>query len=153
VLRHNRRDLDGMARILVAVSARAEALLGGPETAAVPWQEAWSLALVAERRRDVDLAAAWARSLASDATTPDLSLPAVIDAVRLLKRRAAWPQVAALLATGLNRWPDDPRLHYEAAVFYEHRIKDLERALDHATALGEPRRLARLRARSLREQS
>lgn len=151
VLRHNRRDMEGMARVLTAVARRAGALAAGPSAPAPAcWQEAWSNALVAERRGDQGLAAAWAAEAADtlERHGPDDLAPAVIlDAIRLLKRRADWPRVRALADLGLDRWPADARLHYEAAVLYEHRLGQPRRALVHARALGDPRRIQRLEAR------
>jgi len=48
---------------------------------------------------------------------------------------------------GLERWPDHQRLHYEAAVLFEHRLGDPARALVHARALGDDHRLTRLAAK------
>ncbi len=151
VLRHNRRDMTGMARILSAVAAAATAVTAETSGWGGLWQEAWGRALIGERRRDRTLAAAWARHLAEPVVAEDVTLPACLDAVRLLKRVADWPRVAAILENALSRWPDDRRLHYEAAVIHEHRLGDLARALVHAEVLAEPRRLDRLRRRLARD--
>ncbi len=71
----------------------------------------------------------------------------LLDTVRVLKRAAAWERIAEVLEVGLTLHPREPRLHREAAILYEHRLDDPARALRHAEVLGEPRRLARLRAR------
>jgi uncharacterized protein YprB with RNaseH-like and TPR domain len=150
VLRHNRRDMEGMARVLAAMADRAEAVAAGPNVANVCWQEAWRNALVAERSGDRRLAAAWAADAADTLHrrgSEDIAPAAILDAIRLLKREADWPRVRSLAVLGLDRWPDDPRLHYEAAVLYEHRLGEFGRALVHARALGDPRRIRRLEDR------
>jgi len=148
VLRHNRRDLGGLAEILIAVAGAAGDLAAGraPSGLGEHWAEAWSLALVCERRRETAAAAAWAERMVATAGG-GLPLAARRDAVRLLKRVRAWPLVAKLLEEGLAADPDDRHLLYEAAVLYEHRLGDPALALPHARRLGEPGRLERLEAR------
>ena len=48
---------------------------------------------------------------------------------------------------GLARWPEDMRLHYQAAVLYEHRLGDPARALIHAETMADLHRIERLRSR------
>jgi len=146
VLRHNRRDVDGMALMLAAMAGEVAAIARGPAGAGDAWATAWSRALVCERRRERALAASWARCL-GDAAAADLPLAGLLDAVRLLKRVADWRAVESLVQRGLARWPQDVRLNYEAAVLYEHRLGDPQRALLHATVLQDRGRQARLRAR------
>jgi hypothetical protein len=119
------------------------------------WQDAWARGRVCERRRlDAD-AAAWLTRAAdhaglgvqAPAHLGDVPLAFLLDAVRILKRVAAWPRVEGLLDAGLVRHPQEPRLHREAAILYEHRLRDPERALRHALILGDQRRLARLQSR------
>lgn len=152
VLRHNRRDLAGMGEILRALADAAGELEAGPgphRAPALPWTEAWGRALACERRRVAGAAAAWASAMLAGAPRP---LPAVArrDAIRLLKRVGGWQQVADLVGEGLREDPADRHLHYEAAVLWEHRLDDPLRALSHAEALGEDRRVARLRRRLTR---
>ena len=147
VLRHNRRDLDGMARIMAAIAAQSAVAAAGW---CGRWQEAWSLALVNERRRCTLAAASWAALLVTHPGRSEFTLPVILDAIRLLKRVAAWTQVESLVQHGLAHWPRDQRLHYEAAVLYEHRLGDPRRALVHATVLGAPRRIQRLERRVAR---
>jgi uncharacterized protein YprB with RNaseH-like and TPR domain len=162
VLRHNRRDLCGMAHLLGEVIGAATALTPAP-AARDPWpgcwQDAWARGRVCERRRlDTDAAAWLARAVdeagigaafgpLAPAHLGDVPLVFLLDAVRVLKRAAAWGQIAAVLEAGLALHPQDPRLHREAAILYEHRLDDVGRALRHAEILGDPRRLARLRSR------
>ncbi len=158
VLRHNRRDLCGMGHLLGEVVAAATTLAPAPaarETWGGCWQDAWSRGRVCERRRLDDDAAAWLARAADVAGVGslapghlgDVPLVFLLDAVRVLKRVAAWERIAGVLEVGLTLHPREPRLHREAAILYEHRLDDLARALRHAEVLGEPRRLARLRAR------
>lgn len=147
VLRHNRRDLVGMAEILAAVvRAAADLAPGDPgrRGSDLHWAEAWGRALICERRRDPGAAAGWVHAMLA-AMPPCLPLLARRDAVRLLKRVRDWQAVARLIAAGLASDPRDAGLHYEAAVLWEHRLGDPARALVHAEALGDARRLARLR--------
>jgi uncharacterized protein len=153
VLRHNRRDIAGLGLVLGAIAATAGEIAAGPDRWQGPAREAWARALICERRGHRELAAAWARaSVHADGMLPDgsLPLPGVLAAIRQLKRVADWPLVAALVARGLARWPAQPRLHYEAAVLYEHRLGDPQRALVHARALADRRREQRLLARLAR---
>lgn len=156
VLRHNRRDIAGLGLMLGAVAAAAGGIDAGPERWHGPPAEAWGRALICERRGHRELAAAWARTAVkagiADAVCPDgtLPLPGWLDAIRLLKRVADWPLVALLVERGLVRWPAQPRLLYEAAVLYEHRLGDLQRALAYARALADARREQRLLARLAR---
>ena len=147
VLRHNCRDMDGMARIMAAIATQAVITTADWRGR---WQEAWSLALVNERRRRTRQAASWAELLVTHPDRSEFTVPAILDAVRLLKRVAAWSQVEILVQHGLVRWPQDQRLHYEAAVLYEHRLGDPRRALVHATVLCAPRRIQRLQRRLAR---
>ncbi|MDY0108831.1 MAG: ribonuclease H-like domain-containing protein [Candidatus Krumholzibacteria bacterium] len=150
VLRHNRRDIDGLGLLLQELAAAAAAIAAGPGSWAGAAPEAWSRALVCERRRQTSLAAQWAACLVTPARLTALPLAGVLDAIRLLKREGRWPQVAALIDHGLGRWPGERRLHYEAAVVYEHRLGDARRALAHAAVLGDDRRRRRLHARLAR---
>jgi len=142
VLRHNRRDMDGLGLVLAALADEAAALQR-PPAGDEPWCCAWSRALLGERRRCGETAAAWARGVDETAASDR----AVLDAIRQLKRVADWEAVTRLVTVGLERWPDHQRLHYEAAVLFEHRLGDPARALVHARALGDDHRLTRLAAK------
>ena len=147
VLRHNRRDMDGMGLILSQLAAAAETIEPVPDNISWSWVEAWSRALICERRRRRIPAAEWARHIVPSVTVESVPLLCVLDAIRLLKRVEAWTSVGDLVQHGLSRFPGDSRLSYEGAVLYEHRLEDLDRALEHAEVLGDPHRLARLRSR------
>jgi uncharacterized protein len=158
VLRHNRRDVCGMGHLLGEILAAATTVAPAPPVRdAWPgcWQDAWSRGRVCERRRlDAD-AATWLERALDDAGVGvlapahlgDVPLVFLLDAVRILKRAASWVRIEQLLETGLICHPQEPRLHREAAILYEHRLRDPERALRHAAVLGDQRRLARLRSR------
>ncbi|MCP4571966.1 MAG: hypothetical protein GY838_06390 [bacterium] len=144
VLRHNRRDMEGMGRILGAV-CEAAAGLDRPEDVAA-WRDAWSRARICSLRGDHHRAAAWlARS--REAKPAAGHAPLVADGVRMLKRLRHWPSLADLITAALAAGLDEPWLHVEAAMLYEHRLVDLERALAHARAAGDDRRTARLERR------
>jgi len=155
---HNVWDLQGMAAILDAATARSR-LLGVPPASSfpesrrpLPWQDAWSLARLCERRPGEPAAgraaaAAWIVAALPGAAAADASSRFYADAVRILKRVRDWERVAALLAECAQRHGPQPWTHLEAAILYEHRLGDPRRALAHAHALGDAHRAARLRAR------
>jgi uncharacterized protein YprB with RNaseH-like and TPR domain len=157
VLRHNRRDMVGMAHLLAAVADRARTLTGPKSPTesgqATRWQDAWSNSRILEARRDSDRSAAWMREALvgleqigwEDPDGPPENFGS--DAVRILKRVRAWSLVERVLQQGLRRWGDRPWLHREAAILYEHRLHRLEEAMAHARRLGEPVRLRRLTAK------
>ena len=93
VLEHNRWDVEGMAALLGAAVART-ALLDGPPTA-LPWQDAWSLARLAERNGRRAAEVAWIRAALGGA-------PAGRAAGRapLLRRRGAPAQARPRLGAG-----------------------------------------------------
>ncbi len=151
---HNVWDLQGMAAILDAATARARLLGAPPDTSPdhLPWQDAWSLARLCERRSDAReegraAAAAWIVAALPGAASAEVPPRFYADAVRILKRVRDWERVAALLAECSRRHGPQPWTHLEAAILYEHRLGDPRRALVHAQALGDAHRSARLRAR------
>ena len=140
--------MDGMGRVLDRGVRDAAAIADGPGAGPVDWPECWSRALVCERRRRTGPAAAWAAALAMHVTDGrEIPLAAHLDAARLLKRVLEWGHVEQVVNAGLATWPQEPRLHYEAAVLYEHRLDDPARALVHAEAMGDEHRIERLRVR------
>jgi hypothetical protein len=135
-----------MAAILAAAGTRAADLATLPTAGAAPawpWADLWSAGRACERQGRRDLAVAW---LAIALATRDGSAPErfFADAVRVFKRSEAWIDTATALAAALAAVGDRPWLHREAALLYEHRLRDLPRAHAHAQRLGEPVRLARL---------
>jgi len=154
VCEHNLWDLQGMAAILDAATARARLLDAPPppRCGPLPWQDAWSLARLCERR-DVATeearaaAATWIASALADAARQEAPPRFYADAVRILKRVRDWERVGALLAECAQRHGPLPWTHLEAAILYEHRLGDPRRALAHALELGDGHRAARLRAR------
>ena len=144
VLEHNRRDMVGMAAILGEALARARLLDAPDPLPDLPWQDAWSLARVCESRRDRVGEAAWMDRAVARAGRAAPPRPFFVDAVRQLKRTGDWPRVARLLERARRLHGADPWYHLESAILHEHRLGDLPLALEHARALGEPRRIARL---------
>jgi hypothetical protein len=145
VLTHNRRDMEGMARIFAAISAAAGRLGAPAPAAAQDWRLAWSLGRACERRHDHDAAAAWMR--AAVATAPGDVPIFLSDAVRILKRDRDWYGALSVIGGALDAGVEGAWLHREAAIIWEHRLGDVGRALDHARRCGDGRRLARLRRR------
>jgi hypothetical protein len=144
VLEHNRRDVAGMAAILRKALGRAELLAASAPLPELPWQDAWSLARLCESRGDRAREAPWMARAVARARRAAPPRPFFVDAVRILKRTGDWSQVARLLAQARDSHGADPWYHLESAILYEHRLPDLPRALDHARALGDPHRIARL---------
>lgn len=152
VMRHNRRDLAGMAWILDRLCTESAAAGSVPDACEPDWRRAWALARVAERRRDEEMAAAWiAMALAAGgAEAAHVATHSfTVDAVRILKRSRRWMDLEQVLervlAAGAGAWA-----HREAAILYEHRLLRLEKALGHARQCGEPGREERLLRRLAR---
>lgn len=144
VLRHNRRDMTGMAGLLVEVVAARRRLKERPPPGEGDWRLAWSLGRICERRRDDRAAGRWmGRALAAADPGPD-GERFLRDVLRIVKRTGDWEGVAGALDTGLAAYPEAAWLHREAAIHYEHRRIDLDRALRHAIRSGEERRSKRL---------
>jgi len=143
VLAHNRRDLCGMAEILGHAACRAGQLTApDAHAAALPWEDAWSAARVCEGWGDRHRAAAWIAAALAGGSARGEAVHA--DAVRLLKRARDWRAVESALEAALATCGDRPWVHREAAILYEHRLGQLQRARHHAERLGDPIRLARL---------
>ncbi len=152
VLRHNRRDLAGMARILGKVCREGEVVSAPSPEAGGDWRRAWALARIAERRRHDEAAAGW-MAIALEAGGLGVAGPQAnalaVDAVRILKRTRRWGEVESVLRVVLagdgGNWA-----HREAAILYEHRVPCLEAALAHARLAGDPGREERLLRRLAR---
>ncbi len=156
VLRHNRRDMRGMAGIwnaLLAWLAVADGTL--PASACdmpLSWSQAWSLARISDGRGRPDRVAWWlARTLDLLDRVPCAQAPSAVDrggfwldAVRMAKRHRRWPLLERIIAAGLAAGGHVPWLHHEAAILYEHRLGDLDKALLHAVSCRQERRIQRL---------
>lgn len=151
VLRHNERDVRGMAAILGRACAARDDLAGPPAAAAGDPLRAWALARVADRRREPALAGAWiAVALGARAgLDADLRPRLVAEAVTLLKRAGRWSDLEHLLQdeirAGAGAWA-----HRQAAMLYERRLRRLDEALFHAGRAADPARVARLQRRLAR---
>jgi hypothetical protein len=148
VLDHNAQDLAMLGALLGHLAERFAA--PGEELDA---RDALGLAEVAFRARDHARADAFA-GLAARAPRPDLASAAMVIRARVCWRArdvagaVAWLERAVALAVG----PLAARLHLALAKLHEHRMRDLSRALHHATQArgAEPpprgvRRLQRLK--------
>ncbi len=154
VLDHNQWDVQGMAAILSRVAAGAARLNAGPQalSGTIPWQDTWSLARLCESRRRTEESWQWARhSLASAPTGKSqrrhrLGPPEKFfaDMIRLLKRSGDWTAVEDVIRTALRHGPNLPWLHREAAILYEYRLPDLQRAFVHARNAADDHRRHRL---------
>lgn len=149
VLYHNAADMLGLGHIFRQVVALARRLQEEGPAAETPWDEAWALARVAERRGDAGRAVAWmdhARRCAERAEPEAFADPRFLgDLLRILKRGGDWSVVEKVLEAALAGGRNDWWLHREAAILYEHRLVDLERARRHALAAGDEHRLLRLK--------
>jgi uncharacterized protein YprB with RNaseH-like and TPR domain len=150
VMTHNHRDMVGMGRLFNLVAGAAQSLVRGIDPAGrLNWLDGWALGKICERRRDTDSALACLQ--VSVATAPrdgphGLGDPRFLaDAVRILKRGGDWLLVESVINDGLAAGVDEPWLHREAAILYEHRLIQRPKALDHALKSGEDHRVARLR--------
>jgi len=75
----------------------------------------------------------------------------VADTIRILKRQANWQRIAHAIDKSLKAGLDEPWLHREAAILYEHRITNLSLALAHARVCHEPGRVRRLEMKILKK--
>ena len=151
VLEHNRRDMEGMARVLLAVCGAARQLAAPPAPGLAPdWRLAWSLGRICERRRANPAAAGWLR-LAALAPAARRERRFLADALRVLKRDGDWSAALDLIDRAVARGDGDPWLHREAAIIWEHRLGDADKALAHARRTGDDRRVERLRRRKDKE--
>lgn len=153
VLTHNLRDMEGMARVLLAV-ADAAAAAGAPPAAgpAPDWRLAWALGRICERRRDRAAAAVWLQLATAGAAAP-AEARLLADALRVFKRRGEWAAALALVERALVADPGALRLHREAAILWEHRLGDPQKALAHARLTGDHRRIERLERRRARRRA
>jgi uncharacterized protein YprB with RNaseH-like and TPR domain len=150
VMTHNHRDMVGMGRLFDRVTEAARSIEPGAEaTGRLDWLDCWALGRICERRRDTASAltcletsvAAAPRQAARGLGDPRF----LADAVRILKRGGDWSLVERVIHDGLGAGVDEPWLHREAAILYEHRLVKLPKALDHALKSGEDHRVERLR--------
>ncbi len=151
VLEHNRRDMEGMAQVLRAVCAVAgQLLLPPPAGLEADWRLAWALGRVCERRRADGAAAGWLR-LAAQAAAARRERRFLVDALRVLKRDGDWTGALDLIDRAVARGDAEPWLHREAAIIWEHRLGDPDKALAHARRTGDDRRVDRLSRRAPKE--
>jgi len=148
VLRHNRRDMTGMARIFAEIWRQADRTPPDQTAGSVDWQSGWALGRIHERVHRRAASIAWLTAAVRD---PNLTREGgfarpefVADALRILKRGGDTEQVAGVLTAAFTAGLETPWLHREAAILWEHRRVDLARALHHARRCGEDTRIARL---------
>ncbi len=159
VLRHNMRDMQGMALIwdkLLGWTRLADGQLDSiPNYRPLVWSQAWSLARVAQQRGQGQMVDLWLdRTLALVRTLETGDMPTVQgsggfwrDVIQLAKRRRNSQLIERALKLGLQVDSRAAWLHREGAILYEYRLGDLEKALQHAVQAGEYGRINRLETR------
>ena len=150
VLIHNHRDMLGMSSLLMRVIEAARLVDPGSDPSPeMKWQDGWALGRICEKRRDTPMSLACMKAAVDSAPRQPgrgMGNPRFLgDAVRILKRGGDWALVEKTLKEGLSAGVNEPWLHREAAILYEHRVIDLPKALDHALKSGEDQRVERLR--------
>lgn len=158
VMTHNRRDMVGMGHLFEWVTKAARRLEKIPcLTQGMDWRDGWALGRICERRKMGASALeclGFAVSSAPRLGAEGLGDPRFLsDAVRILKRGQDWTLVEQVIRQGLDSGIDEPWLHREAAILYEHRLVDISKALDHAVKSGEDHRVNRLQTRALLQES
>ncbi len=147
VLHHNHMDLLGMVGLLSRVLDMAR-LLRDNQTWSDHWLQAWALGRVAEKARLRQEASTWmlkaihCQSIELEQGFRQAAF--VKDSIRLLKREKAWLPVENVISKALLNGLDEPWLHREAAILFEHRLRKPGRALAHAKLCGESSRVQRL---------
>jgi len=155
VVTHNASDLIALPAVLAALHDRFAALRPDDDP-----RDHLSLAHVARRAADTDRARHFARAAAERGASGELVAEAWSLLARLERDRGDDVAAAAALRLALDAAQADSRgtaaLHLALAKLYEHRLKDPERALDHARAAApaedpaaSARRLMRLERRLL----
>jgi len=148
VLYHNHRDMLGMAHILGLVAQRAQEINEPAESSELPWQQSWALGRIAEMRADKELSINWMKRAWDKSKTQRPTIQSdprfVQEALRILKRSGDWELVEGVISRALAHDLQELWLHREAAILYEHRLVDLPRARQHASAAGDDHRLSRL---------
>lgn len=155
VLYHNQQDLLGMAGIYKQVLDICCALSENPDGIdhSFPWRLCWSLGRIAEIQRHQERAAGWIlEALAGAPPAARGEKRLVADSVRILKRRGHWLQVDDILQDALRAGLDEAWVHREAAILHEHRLGNVEKALEHARLSEEPHRIERLEGKLIRQQ-
>jgi len=158
VMTHNHRDMLGMGRLFERVSTAARSLdqETGPARG-LNWLDGWALGRICERRRDTPMALACLTAAVRAAPFEKalgMGDPRFLaDVVRVLKRGGDWALVEWVIHQGLSAGVDEPWLHREAAILYEHRLVRPAKALDHALKSGEDHRIMRLRGLLARTRS
>lgn len=156
ILEHNRRDMCGMARLWEQLGLWAAQVDGqedsGPDPLLQQWSCSWSLARVAWLRGRRDRARFWLHEaleqLADEGGADEADRVRFLrDGVRLAKGLRDWPLLSRVLTFGLEALPGTPWLHREAAILHEHRLRNLDTALQHALQCGEQGRVGRLERR------
>lgn len=130
VIEHNANDLIALAAIVATLADRYEELSPEHEPA-----DQLGVAQVAVRADDHDRAQRYAEAAADGGGPADVTVDALWLAAELARRRDDHLARVALLERALEEATDEERrarLHLALSKLFEHRVRDLPRALDHA---------------------
>lgn len=132
VLEHNVHDVVALAALVVALAERWDGT--APEHAP---EDRYSVAKIAYRYGDHPRALARARDAADAGGSEALTTHALELGARAARKTEALDAEEALLLEALTHADEDDavRVHLALAKLYEHRLRDLDRALDHVEAL------------------
>jgi uncharacterized protein len=133
VIEHNANDLVALAAILVTLVSRYEELRPEHEPA-----DRLGVAQVAVRADDHERALLYAEAAAESGGPADVTADALWLAAELARRRHDHRARCVLLLRALETADDEERaarIHLALAKLYEHRLRELERALEHARAI------------------
>lgn len=149
VIEHNAHDLVALAGIVVSLAERWEQLSFDHDPA-----DHLGVAQVAVRAADPERAARYAHAAAEGGGADDVRADALWLAADLAGRRGDHPGRAELLLRALEASEDEvraARTHAALSKLYEHQLRDLPRALEHARytapaegVAGRDHRIARL---------
>ncbi|MCP4603282.1 MAG: ribonuclease H-like domain-containing protein [Proteobacteria bacterium] len=150
VLEHNANDVIALAAIMGRIVRHFESVIGADDP-----MDHLGYAKVAAKAKDLERAFAFARAAASGAGSFDVSVEAHMLTADLARKNGDFEASAAELDQALSMAGDSDiasRIHLTMAKLYEHRIKDLTRAMGHAehTLIAEgdethEKRIARLK--------
>jgi len=152
VLDHNAHDLVALAALLARITAHYEEVRAADDPL-----DHLAYAQVAHRAGDTARAVAFADAAAEGGGDAECTVSALLLGARLARSRGDVLSEETSLLRALEAGVEGGRVaavHLELAKLYEHRRKDLRRALEHAHRAGEAeapdahqRRLARLERR------
>ncbi len=145
VMHHNHLDMIGMAHLMIRVGEIARVITEPGTSIGLDWRDCWSLGRVTERERSTAASLGWMAAAWDQVRHRSAEPRFLADAIRILKRSGDWLLVESVIRWGFESGVQEPWLEREAAILYERRLLDLEKALAHARRSGENSRIERLR--------